>query len=101
VIVDKGKGVVDAFWFYFYSYNLGNKVFNVRFGNHIGDWEHTVIRFYKGEPKAIFFSEHNLGAAYSWEAVEKIGERVSAFIPFCCSKAPLSSHGSACKLNSS
>jgi hypothetical protein len=77
VVVDKGKGVVDAFWFYFYSYNLGNKVFNVRFGNHVGDWEHTVVRFYNGEPKAIFFSEHNLGAAYSWEAVEKIGDRVS------------------------
>jgi hypothetical protein len=79
VVVDKGKGVVDAFWFYFYSYNLGNKVFNVRFGNHIGDWEHSVIRFYNGEPKAMFFSEHNFGAAYSWEAVEKIGKRVSAF----------------------
>jgi hypothetical protein len=78
VVVDKGKGVVDAFWFFFYSYNLGNKVFNVRFGNHVGDWEHTVIRFYNGEPKAMFFSEHNFGAAYSWEAVEKIGDRVSA-----------------------
>jgi hypothetical protein len=77
VVVDKGKGVVDAFWFYFYSYNLGNKVFNVRFGNHVGDWEHSVIRFYNGEPKAMFFSEHNFGAAYSWEAVEKIGGRVS------------------------
>ncbi|KAF2421831.1 hypothetical protein EJ08DRAFT_665033 [Tothia fuscella] len=75
VVVDKGKGVVDAFWFYFYSYNLGNKVFNVRFGNHIGDWEHTLIRFHNGKPKAIFFSEHDLGAAYSWEAVEKIGKR--------------------------
>jgi hypothetical protein len=79
VVVDKGHGVVDAFWFYFYSYNLGNKVFNVRFGNHIGDWEHTLIRFHNGKPKAIFFSEHNLGAAYSWEAVEKIGKRVCGF----------------------
>ncbi|KAF2402238.1 hypothetical protein EJ06DRAFT_536755 [Trichodelitschia bisporula] len=75
IVVDKGGGVVDAFWFYFYSYNLGNKVFNVRFGNHVGDWEHTVIRFYKGKPKAVFFSEHDDGEAYSWEAVEKIGER--------------------------
>jgi hypothetical protein len=76
VVVDKGEGIVDAFWFYFYSYNLGNKVFNIRFGNHVGDWEHTAIRFYNGKPKAIFFSEHNAGAAYSWDAVEKIGERV-------------------------
>lgn len=75
VVVDKGNDVVDAFWFYFYSYNLGNIVFNIRFGDHVGDWEHTCIRFYKGKPKAIFLSEHDNGAAYAWEAVEKIGNR--------------------------
>lgn len=75
VAVDKGQGVVDAFWFFFYSFNLGNVVFNVRFGNHVGDWEHTVIRFHHGKPKAVFFSEHNFGSAYSYEAVEKIGKR--------------------------
>jgi hypothetical protein len=75
IVVDKGNDVVDAFWFYFYSYNLGNKVFNIRFGDHVGDWEHTCIRFYKGKPKAIFLSEHDNGAAYAWEAVEKIGQR--------------------------
>lgn len=78
LIVDKGNDVVDAFWFYFYSYNLGNQVFGVRFGNHIGDWEHTAIRFHKGKPKLVFFSEHNFGEAYSWEAVEKYGSRVIA-----------------------
>ena len=77
VVVDKGKGIVDAFWFFFYSYNLGNKVFNIRWGNHVGDWEHTLIRFQHGEPKLLFFSEHNFGEAYSYGAVEKIGRRVS------------------------
>jgi hypothetical protein len=75
IVVDKGNDVVDAFWFYFYSYNQGNVVFNIRFGDHVGDWEHTCIRFYKGKPKAIFLSEHDNGAAYAWEAVEKIGSR--------------------------
>ena len=75
--VDKGDGVVDAFWFFFYSYNLGNVVFNVRFGNHIGDWEHTLIRFQHGKPKVVFVSEHFFGSAYSYSAVEKIGNRVS------------------------
>ncbi|KAF1937848.1 hypothetical protein EJ02DRAFT_458378 [Clathrospora elynae] len=79
VVVDKGDGVVDAFWFFFYSYNLGNAVFNVRFGNHIGDWEHTVVRFQHGEPKAVFFSEHSFGEAYTWEAVEKSGKRPIGF----------------------
>ncbi|KAF2656065.1 hypothetical protein K491DRAFT_678415 [Lophiostoma macrostomum CBS 122681] len=75
IVIEKDDGVVDAFFFFFYSYNLGNKVFNVRFGNHVGDWEHTVVRFQYGEPKAVFFSEHSFGEAYTWDAVEKIGKR--------------------------
>jgi len=75
VVVPKPNGVVDAFWFFFYSYNLGNAVFNVRFGNHVGDWEHTVVRFQDGEPKAVFFSEHSFGEAYTYDAVEKVGKR--------------------------
>ena len=78
IVVPKPDGIVDAFWFFFYSYNLGNQVLNVRFGNHVGDWEHTLVRFHHGKPKAVYFSEHNFGAAYSWEAVEKIGKRVSS-----------------------
>lgn len=77
IVVNKGHGIVDAFWFYFYSYNLGNVVLNVRFGNHVGDWEHSLIRFHNGKPKVVFFSEHNFGSAYSYSAVEKIGQRVS------------------------
>ncbi|KAF2147024.1 uncharacterized protein K452DRAFT_282010 [Aplosporella prunicola CBS 121167] len=80
IVVDKGNGVVDAFWFYFYSYNLGNVVLNVRFGNHVGDWEHSVVRFHNGKPKAVFFSEHNFGEAYAYEAVEKIGKRPVGYI---------------------
>ena len=77
VVMDKGNGIVDAFWFYFYSFNLGNTVVNVRFGNHVGDWEHCLVRFHNGKPKALFFSAHQGGEAYSYEAVEKIGQRVS------------------------
>ncbi|OJD10550.1 hypothetical protein AJ78_08470 [Emergomyces pasteurianus Ep9510] len=75
IVVDKGNSVVDAFWFYFYSFNLGNLVLNVRFGNHVGDWEHSLVRFHNGKPKAIFFSEHSSGEAYTYDAVEKIGKR--------------------------
>ncbi len=77
VVIDKGDGIVDAFWLFFYSFNQGNKVLNIRFGNHLGDWEHTMIRFQHGEATAVFFSEHAFGAAYTYEAVEKIGKRVS------------------------
>lgn len=75
VVVPKENGIVDAFWFYFYSYNLGNQVLNVRFGNHVGDWEHSVVRFRNGTPDTVFLSEHNFGEAYSYSAVEKIGKR--------------------------
>lgn len=75
VAVDKGNDIVDAFWFFFYSYNLGNTVFDVRFGNHVGDWEHTMVRFYKGRPKALFLSAHTAGEAFSYEAIEKQGKR--------------------------
>ncbi|RKF59100.1 Vacuolar protein sorting-associated protein 62 [Erysiphe neolycopersici] len=71
IIVDKGSGILDAFWFYFYSYNLGTTVFNIRFGNHVGDWEHSLIRFKNGVPQTIFFSAHSGGLAYDWNAVEK------------------------------
>ena len=78
--VDKGDGIVDAFWFFFYSYNLGNLVFNIRFGNHVGDWEHTLIRFEHGKPKIVFVSEHFFGSAYSYSAIEKIANRVSMIL---------------------
>ncbi|KAJ5097530.1 hypothetical protein N7456_008251 [Penicillium angulare] len=79
LVMDKGNGVVDAFWFFFYSFNLGNTVANVRFGNHVGDWEHCLVRFHDGQPKALFFSAHTAGEAYRYEAVEKIGQRPVIF----------------------
>ncbi|KAK3326986.1 hypothetical protein B0T19DRAFT_357413, partial [Cercophora scortea] len=71
VLVDKGAGIVDAFWFFFYSYNLGQTVLNIRFGNHVGDWEHCAVRFEHGEPRAMALSQHAGGQAYAWKALEK------------------------------
>ncbi|KAI2467029.1 vacuolar protein sorting-associated protein [Annulohypoxylon bovei var. microspora] len=73
VLVDKGSGIIDAFWFFFYAYNLGQTVLGTRYGNHVGDWEHCMIRFESGVPRAVFFSEHEGGQAYAWHAVEKRG----------------------------
>ncbi|KAI4231991.1 MAG: hypothetical protein LQ352_008373, partial [Teloschistes flavicans] len=73
ITVDKPNNITDAFWFFFYSYNLGNLVFNIRFGNHIGDWEHTLVRFQHGKPTHVFVSEHYFGQAYTYDAVEKAG----------------------------
>ncbi|KAK3369876.1 hypothetical protein B0H63DRAFT_304002 [Podospora didyma] len=75
VLVDKGSGILDAFWFYFYSYNLGQTVLNIRFGNHIGDWEHCMVRFEHGIPRAMFLSEHAGGKTYAWAALEKRAQK--------------------------
>lgn len=77
IVVHKEDGIVDAFFHYFYCYNLGNKVFNIRFGDHVGDWEHMVVRFQHGTPKQVWFSEHVFGQAFEYDALEKIGKRVS------------------------
>ena len=37
-------------------------------GNHVGDWEHTMIRFEHGKPTSVFLSEHDFGAAYAFHA---------------------------------
>lgn len=71
ILVDKGSGILDAFWFFFYSYNLGQTVLDMRFGNHVGDWEHAMVRFEHGVPRAVFLSEHEGGQAYAWKALEK------------------------------
>ncbi|EGX93304.1 hypothetical protein CCM_04677 [Cordyceps militaris CM01] len=71
VLVDKEDGILDAFWFFFYSYNLGQTVLAMRFGNHVADWEHCMVRFKHGVPQGMYLSEHEGGQAYAWEALEK------------------------------
>jgi hypothetical protein len=38
VVVEKGSGVVDAFYMYFYSFNDGPTALGRKVGNHLGDW---------------------------------------------------------------
>ncbi|ODQ63463.1 hypothetical protein NADFUDRAFT_53132 [Nadsonia fulvescens var. elongata DSM 6958] len=72
IVVDKGDGWVDAFWFYFYSYNLGPFVMGAGpYGNHVGDWEHSLVRFHNGVPQIVWMSAHGGGSAYHFDAMEK------------------------------
>ena len=97
VVVDKGEGVVDAFYFYFFAFNWGGVVLEKQLGDHVGDWyvlnsprckieesidqyrEHNMIRFINGEPKYIWLSQHANGEAFTFAALKKdaSGKRVS------------------------
>jgi hypothetical protein len=38
IVVDKGDGIVDAFYMYFYTFNQGPTVYGHELGDHLGDW---------------------------------------------------------------
>ncbi|KAJ4303350.1 hypothetical protein N0V90_002243 [Kalmusia sp. IMI 367209] len=40
-------------------------------GDHVGDWEHNMIRFVNGSPKAVWYSQHANGSAYTFSTVLK------------------------------
>ncbi|KAF2007248.1 hypothetical protein P154DRAFT_453943 [Amniculicola lignicola CBS 123094] len=74
IVNDKGNGNVDAFYMYFYAYNWGGEVLGwsaLQFGNHVGDWEHNLIRFRNGLPTEIWYSQHANGQAFKYPVVQK------------------------------
>ncbi|KAG9012665.1 Vacuolar protein sorting-associated protein 62 [Tulasnella sp. JGI-2019a] len=84
IMVDKSAivepGVVDVFYFYFYPYNLGNIVAFNTFGNHVGDWEHSMVRFKNGEPIAVHLSAHADGHSWAWQTMEKMENRPVGYV---------------------
>jgi hypothetical protein len=95
IVVDKGDGIMDAFYMYFYTFNQGPSVLGHELGDHLGDWyvflgrfdifadincrEHNMVRFENGVPKAVWYSQHEYGEAYTYAAVQKSGKRPLAF----------------------
>lgn len=86
IVRDHGDGTVDAFYMYFYAFNYGDVVLGQLLGNHVGDWEHTMLRFVNGQPVSMWFSIHDYGQAYTYDAVAKYGGRPIAY-------SALGSHG--------
>ncbi|KAL9100285.1 MAG: hypothetical protein Q9163_004317 [Psora crenata] len=79
IVNDHGNGSVDAFYMYFFAFNNGGKVLGHVAGTHVGDWEHTMVRFQNGNPMAVWFSQHAFGQAFTYDAVEKQGVRPVAY----------------------
>ncbi|RFU79324.1 vacuolar sorting-associated 62 [Trichoderma arundinaceum] len=82
ILVEQSARDVDAFFFYFYSYDRGANITQVleplnrliedtehgmHFGDHVGDWEHNMVRFRDGKPTGIYYSQHAGGSAYGWD----------------------------------
>ena len=79
IVNDHGAGLVDVFYMYFYAFDYGGEYFAHVIGDHVGDWEHNMIRFQNETPVALWYSQHSNGEAFTYEAVEKYsdGFRVS------------------------
>jgi len=93
VLINKSDSILDAFYFYFYSYDEGADITQVlpplnrllpnskpgdHYGNHVGDWEHNMIRFIDEVPYGMWFSQHGSGEVCLWEdttCLSKQGDR--------------------------
>ena len=75
IVNDHGSGNVDAFYMYFYAYNQGVTILGQEIGDHVGDWEHNMIRFSNGVPQAVWYSQHGNGEAFTYSCLEKQGVR--------------------------
>ncbi|RFU23746.1 hypothetical protein B7463_g12592, partial [Scytalidium lignicola] len=79
IVTDKGNGIVDVFYMYFYTFNQGPTVYLHELGDHLGDWEHNMIRFKDGVPTAVWYSQHEYGQAFTYDAAPKVGKRPLCF----------------------
>jgi hypothetical protein len=79
IVNDHGDDTVDAFYLYFYAFDHGGFYVGQDIGNHIGDWEHNMIRFVNGKPSELWYSQHSDGQAFEYDVLEKYdgGQRVS------------------------
>ncbi|KAJ4992948.1 vacuolar protein sorting-associated protein 62 [Stagonosporopsis vannaccii] len=71
IVVEKGSNTVDVFYFVFWAYNYGGVVVGRNLGNHVGDWEHVMVRFQRGVPTTVWLSQHANGEAFTFTALEK------------------------------
>jgi len=90
IVNDRGDKTVDAFYFYFYAFDFGGNYLGQDVGDHIGDWEHNMIRFVDGKPSKVWFSQHSAGQAFEYDVLEKYsdGPRVSTVIFLSCPLLP-------------
>ncbi|KAJ3114812.1 Vacuolar protein sorting-associated protein 62 [Phlyctochytrium bullatum] len=57
-VAPKRNGVVDLIYWHYSPYNLGKSTPLGRVGNHVGDWEHVVVRTVNGVATALDYHAH-------------------------------------------
>lgn len=59
IIVQREEEVLDAYWFYFYSFQQGLKVLGRgEIGHNLGDWQYTRVRFVNEIPVNLLMSQN-------------------------------------------
>ncbi|KAL8945730.1 MAG: hypothetical protein Q9222_007771, partial [Ikaeria aurantiellina] len=76
---DRGNGRLDAFYMYFTAYNWGGRLLGSDVDEHVGDWEHNLIRFENGAPSEVWYSQHGFGEAFTYSCLQKSGPRPIAY----------------------
>jgi len=76
VLYREHNNFLDVAYWFFFPYNRGKRVLFV-FGNHVGDWEHVMVRFRKNSSDyqiySMFLSIHNskitkkFGGEFLWK----------------------------------
>lgn len=65
---------------YFYAFDYGGTILTTpldipflaaNLGDHVGDWEHNMVRFVDGQPTQVWFSQHANGEAFEYSGLEK------------------------------
>ncbi|KAI0081663.1 hypothetical protein K474DRAFT_1587496 [Panus rudis PR-1116 ss-1] len=80
ILVEKDGGILDAFYFYFYSFDEGNGIYGLNFTSHVGDWEHSMVRFVNRVPQTLYLSAHSGGFAFNYTALNFTKGRPTTFI---------------------
>ncbi len=80
-VSDEDKKYCDLVYFFWYPYNRGKKVLNTTYGNHVGDWEHIILRMawaYGTENQwdlnleSVYLSAHDFAIAYHADSMSYV-----------------------------
>ena len=81
-IVEKEYTYIDLSYYIFFPYNKAKEFLGMEFGNHIGDWEHVIVRLKVSieggqtyiEPVFAQYGIHSLRKYIAWDNLPRYNE---------------------------